>query len=252
MQPRVLLALAVSALAVLQGGGGQGFYAVDERAELVRYAPEMGYEYQGPFILKYSSVTNGPSWTLERLTSANVAPSNAKRDGLEFASSPKRGSAWRATNKDYANTGWDKGHLAAAANYAASQTDMASTFTLDNAVPQNPVCNEQGWAALEAHVRGLCEPGVVVYVVTIPIFEHGEIEAIGAREVWVPTHIAKSILVERGGNVDSMQSYLLPNAPIPAKEYSRYKVPTWKVERMARLDLWAALPDSQEKRLEDY
>lgn len=42
----------------------------------------------------------------------------------------------RATNKDYIGSGYDRGHLAAAANHRNSTTAMSQTFLLSNIAPQ--------------------------------------------------------------------------------------------------------------------
>lgn len=42
----------------------------------------------------------------------------------------------RATNADYRGSGFDRGHLAAAANHKWSQKAMADTFYLSNVAPQ--------------------------------------------------------------------------------------------------------------------
>lgn len=45
----------------------------------------------------------------------------------------------RATNGDYRGSGFDRGHLAAAANHKWSQKAMEDTFYLSNVAPQvNP------------------------------------------------------------------------------------------------------------------
>jgi endonuclease G, mitochondrial len=43
---------------------------------------------------------------------------------------------FRSKLSDYKNTGYDRGHMAPAANHKASQDTMDSTFTLSNCAPQ--------------------------------------------------------------------------------------------------------------------
>ena len=42
-----------------------------------------------------------------------------------------------ATNKDYWDSGWSRGHMAPAGNYKHSQESMDDTFYLTNIVPQD-------------------------------------------------------------------------------------------------------------------
>lgn len=43
---------------------------------------------------------------------------------------------FRATNSDYRGSGYDRGHLAAAANHRLNQLIMDQTFFLSNMAPQ--------------------------------------------------------------------------------------------------------------------
>ena len=54
---------------------------------------------------------------------------------------------FRTSNDDYAATGYDRGHLAAAANWRHNPTMMQSTFSLLNVSPQVGVgFNRDYWA----------------------------------------------------------------------------------------------------------
>ena len=48
----------------------------------------------------------------------------------------------RATNKDYQGSGYDRGHMAAAANHRQSVNAMKQTFTLSNTAPQVRSCRD--------------------------------------------------------------------------------------------------------------
>ena len=71
-----------------------------KNAELLKYAPEAGGEIHGEYLGKFERVTNTPSWTLERLTYANVENRVAERDGLTFKASVYRSKEWRSTAAD--------------------------------------------------------------------------------------------------------------------------------------------------------
>ena len=53
----------------------------------------------------------------------------------------------QAINVDYSNTGFDRGHLNP--NFYQCNNGRTATFTLTNAVPQNPCFNQQIWKAME-------------------------------------------------------------------------------------------------------
>lgn len=231
--------------------------AADPKSDISRFAPEPGGELVGQYLVRFNRISNGPSWTLERLSLAQLEPPSAKRDSVEFKPSKLRSSEWRATNADYADSGYDRGHLAASANYSASQAALTATFSLDNAVPQNPGVNRGKWGDLEEQIRGRIRGDhniVCVWICTVPIWDivgSGGVETIGPHRVWVPDQIGKALLIEHAGGRLVMESYLFPNAKVVEwRGVEEYRVSTDKLERVARLDLWAALDDGVESKLE--
>lgn len=53
----------------------------------------------------------------------------------------------------YAHSGYDKGHLAPAQDFAWSRAAMLATFDYCNALPQAPALNRGAWKKLETKVR---------------------------------------------------------------------------------------------------
>lgn len=162
---------------------------------------------------------------------------------------------WRATNADYRASGFDKGHIAPAADNAADQQRMRDCFLLSNMMPQTAALNRGPWKQLENHLREIAETGGEVWVVTLPVFlpdpEIGEItiRTLGkAHRVWVPTHCAKVALIRRGETL-TMRAWLLPNDDDPPP-FEDCLVATNTVESAAALDFFAGLPDEIENELE--
>lgn len=69
----------------------------------------------------------------------------------------RKGMAFRHTVGDsvfpYAHSGYDKGHLAPAQDFAWSRAAMLATFDYCNALPQAPALNRGAWKKLETKVR---------------------------------------------------------------------------------------------------
>lgn len=77
----------------------------------------------------------------------------------------------RATNNDYKQSGYDRGHLAAAGNHRICQEHVDQTFYLSNITPQvGPGFNRDIWNSLEKRVRNLTRSYKNVYVCTGPLF----------------------------------------------------------------------------------
>jgi endonuclease G, mitochondrial len=62
---------------------------------------------------------------------------------------------YRSKLAHYRNSGWDRGHMAPAADFAANPQHRDSTFTLCNVAPQHHILNSTLWCALEVWVRGV-------------------------------------------------------------------------------------------------
>jgi endonuclease G len=143
------------------------------------------------FAVMHSGVSRTPLWSAEHLT----------RDSLRQAREVKRHDAFheedtlppqdRALLKDYARSGFDRGHMAPAADMPTEKAQHES-FSLANIVPQNPQNNQILWSAIEGATRHLTNQRGELYVITGPVFEGDKIERINNR-VFVPTHVFKAI-----------------------------------------------------------
>ena len=60
---------------------------------------------------------------------------------------------FKVNPKDYNYSKYDRGHMAAAANYSNSAHLKKSTFTMANICPQAPLLNKGFWAKFEAWIR---------------------------------------------------------------------------------------------------
>ena len=70
----------------------------------------------------------------------------------------------------YANTGYDKGHMAPAGD-ASSIAEMYETFLMTNMTPQKPLLNRMAWRMLEEHTRTLLSKSKSdMYVVNIAAY----------------------------------------------------------------------------------
>ena len=89
------------------------------------------------FILSYDRRNRVPLWVFEHITKQHVKYSDdINRANAQFQEDSLVHSYFRATNSDYNRSGYDRGHLAAAANHRWSQKAMDQTFFLTNIAPQ--------------------------------------------------------------------------------------------------------------------
>jgi endonuclease G len=152
-----------------------------------------------------------------------------------------------ADDEDYLHSGYDRGHLAPAADLGYSLSSMAESFYYSNMSPQVAAFNRGVWKRLEGQVRVWARNNGAVYVVTGPVLRPG-LPSIGANKVSVPELYYKVILDYRMPEYKAL-GFVLPNAgsKLPLTEFA---VSIDSVERLTGIDFFPALPDKDENTLE--
>ncbi|XP_065325671.1 endonuclease G, mitochondrial isoform X3 [Pelmatolapia mariae] len=197
------------------------------------------------YVTSYDPRTRTASWVIERLNPASLS-GLSDRKYCEFKEDDSVHVFHRATNADYKGSGFDRGHLAAAANHKWSQKAMDDTFYLSNVAPQNPHLNQNTWNNLEKLCRSLTKRYLNVYVCTGPLYlprqeADGKLyvryQVIGGNHVAVPTHFFKVLILEQAdGKGVELRSYVLPNEPISEQvPLERFLVPIETIERTSGL-----------------
>lgn len=99
---------------------------------------------RGIYTSYYNQLHNTASFVRYRLYKGG---GSVKRKGLNFRQSVQ-GRIFK-----YSRSGYDKGHLAPAADFAHSRAEMAVTFDYVNCLPQRPSLNRGEWKRDETKVR---------------------------------------------------------------------------------------------------
>ncbi|MBI5830367.1 MAG: DNA/RNA non-specific endonuclease, partial [Chloroflexi bacterium] len=196
------------------------------------------------FALGYRETHEQAAWVSYCLTAVEVQSKvGHRRENF----SPDPGIATgSATLADYRGSGFDRGHLAPAADLAWSQRAVDESFLLSNMSPQLPAFNRGVWKELEEQVRSFAVQAGSLWVVTGPVLEPG-LPTIGANRVSVPRAYYKALLAMAPR--PRALGFLLPNAASEAT-LSSFAVSVDQLERRTGLDFFSALPDSLERRLE--
>lgn len=214
------------------------------------------------FVVSFDYRTRNPAWVVEVLTNESVKLDEAKRE-LRFREATAIPERLRSRLDDYSGSGYDRGHLAAAADHKHSQRAMHDTFSLVNVSPQVGVgFNRDYWARLEKFVRDVAKKGVAdkVTVITGPLFvPSGKADwpVIGVPPslVHVPTHFFKIILAESPGRAEwagsgyAIGAFVVPNKPIDADTpLLAFLAPVEAVEAAAGLLVFSKLLTAERRQ----
>ena len=154
-----------------------------------------------------------------------------------------------ASGSDYKGSGYDRGHLAPAADMAFSAEAMKHSFYYSNISPQDPSFNRGIWKKLEEQVRFFAETEKKIYVVSGPVFSEKDSVHIGNHQITVPEKFYKVIYDLTPP--EKMIAFIIPNRKSSSSLQS-YTVTVDHVENQTGLDFFNLLPDSKEQTLEKH
>lgn len=197
------------------------------------------------YILSYNEEAEQPSYVAYELTREEVYGALERADNFREDKAVRTGSA---TLSDYKSSGYDRGHLAPAADFKWSEEAMSDTFYLSNMSPQVPAFNRGIWGDLEAIVRQIAVENEKIYVVTGPVLTDGPYKTIGKNKVAVPNQYYKVILDYTDPDIKAI-GFVLPNSDKTDKIES-YVMSVDDVEEITGLDFFYQLPDDEEELIE--
>jgi endonuclease G len=186
-----------------------------------------------------------PEWVAYELTDQEVSGTNERSN--HFRTDPNFNGA-QADDNDYRNSGWDRGHMAPAADMKLTEQMMRESFYFTNICPQNHNLNSGDWKALEELVRDCANKYSRIYVTCGPIVTDNSLGTIGANQVTVPNAFYKVLLVQTAFGYESI-GFIMENKA-GHKRLSTYALTVDEVESRTGLDFFPALPDDVESRTE--
>lgn len=198
------------------------------------------------YTVAYNKETRNPLWVAWHLTSDHTN-GPYKRSGLKFAEDEEVPQP-RATNADYRNSGYDRGHMCPSGDNRWSEEAQLQSFLYTNACPQIHGLNAGDWNELEQKCRDWATDYGGVYIVSGPLFDKGvRHKTIGPNKVMVPERFFKVVL--RVGNDAQAIGFVCHNES-GNRPLRQYAMTVDEVENLTGLDFFQALPDDIEERVE--
>ncbi len=227
------------------------------------------------FALQYAKPLRSALWVSQRLTADTLDEQKVTRDKEEFRPDGRLPADLTPAPDRFTRTGYDRGHLAPAADFKENPVGMSHSFYTSNIVPQDPDNNRGIWADLEQNVRRWAMEKGEVYVITGPIFyAHGQrgrplgwltmkngmndyvIEeyqrsdrkrpAVPPNSIAVPSHLYKVVLDPK---TNQAIAFVVPNVNVPEQQLPQFATTVAEVEKLTALRFFPMLTFEQQAAL---
>lgn len=206
-----------------------------------------------PVIINYEGFTVGfnpemhqPWFVAWELTPERAFADVSTRADARFAPDPD--VAGCATLNDYRRSGFDRGHMAPAADMKWSHQAMADCHLLTNMCPQLQAINSGAWATIEKNARNWTRRHGHLYIVAGPVLSDSLTRTIGRSEIPVPERFFKVIVAPEADPPMGI-AFVVPNHPFDGGAQATVTTID-HVELITGFDFFAALPDPLEDALE--
>lgn len=218
--------------------------------------PEQILKRKG-YTVSYNSETKNPNWVAWHLTKSHTYGSFQRRQ--EMFSEDESVKAPRATNNDYFNSRYDRGHMCPAGDNKWDKEAMTQSFLFTNICPQNHGLNKYEWNDLEIQCRDWAREYGAVDIVCGPLYSskggrykvgssrEPQQKTIGRNKVWVPDAFFKVVLCRQGR--PKAIGFVYRNEGV--KQLKTEAVRTVdEIEALTDIDFFPALDDEMENRIE--
>lgn len=208
--------------------------------------PELILQRKG-YTTSYNEQTKTPNWVAWHLTKAHTY-GKAQRSREAFAEDEAIARGQRATNMDYYNSRYDRGHMCPAGDNKWDKEAMTQSFLFTNICPQNHGLNKYEWNSLEILCREWARKYGAVDIVCGPVYsEQSSPKTIGRNKVRVPDAFFKVVLCRQGRAKAIGFLYRNTGRKQPMAEAVRS---VNEIEALTGIDFFPALDDQTEERVE--
>jgi endonuclease G len=197
------------------------------------------------YALSYNESREQADWVMHLLPAPKPGAKRFRRQN-NFREDPQV-STGSSSPDDYRNTGYDRGHLAPAADLSYDEEVLSESFYMSNMSPQRPGFNRGIWNSLENQVRDWAKENGNVWVITGPLFGKRP-RKFGANQVHVPKAFYKIVFDFQEPEL-KMIGFILPNQ-VSKADLRSFACPIDSVETVSGFDFFTSLPDSLEEKLE--
>lgn len=186
-----------------------------------------------------------PNWVAWELTAEETRGGTPR--GNKFRVDPSVPGC--PTLADYKNSGYDRGHMAPAADMKFDPEAMAECFFLTNMCPQAHSLNAGAWRNVEEKCRTWSLADGRVIIVCGPVMDEKGLGTIGMTKVYVPEKFFKVILSPDAKPEPRAIGFIMNNGRVEGG-MEKSVVTVDSVESLTGHDFFSALPDDIENKVE--
>lgn len=202
-------------------------------------------QYEG-FTVTFNEEMRQPDFVAWELTASKAMSEIASRKDADFAVDESVDGC--ATLEDYKHSGFDRGHMAPAADMKWSKKAMRDCHYLTNICPQLDKLNSGPWATVEKNCRKWAEKFGVIYIIAGPVLSDQLTRKIGNTPVPVPERFFK-VVIAPFNNPPMGIAFLMPNGYIRGGAQSTVTTID-EIEAITGFDFFSALDDEIENDIE--
>ena len=200
------------------------------------------------YTASYNSETRNPNWVAWHLTKDHTYGSAQRHEEVFVEDDDVKRP--RATDNDYYNSRYDRGHMCPAGDNKWDKEAMAQSFLFTNICPQNHGLNKYEWNDLEILCRQWARKYGAVDIVCGPVYMNGgqnRQSTIGHNKVKIPSAFFKVVLCRKGTPKAIGFVYRNEGKKQTMEEAVRS---VDEVEALTGFDFFPALDDDIENRIE--
>ena len=217
-----------------------------ELPRLNNHQPEQVIEHLG-YTVSYNPKWLVPNWVAYELTNSETYGEQERSN--HFKPDPLvKGDP--VVTSDYSKSGYDRGHMAPAADMKWSEQAMRESFYMTNICPQIHSLNAGDWKDLEELARDWAQHYGSIYIACGPIME-ADYQTIGkTHSIAVPSAFYKVFLRKICNGGWTSIGFIMPNKA-GNRPLMTYMYTVDEVEEQTSLDFFYNLPDSIESQVEN-
>ncbi len=203
------------------------------------------------YSLSFNAEYHVPNWVFYELLRSELTGKTKRTNN--FMPDPDLKTTESPQLNDYRNTGYDRGHIAPAADFSWDSLAMSESFYLSNICPQGHDFNAGIWLDLENKVRDWARRDSAICIAAGPVltdrgFPKPKEYLRHSNKVVIPQYFYKVILSPFGDEPKAI-GFIMPNRNSKERLQS-FAVTVDSVEALTGIDFFSILPDDVERRIE--